>query len=155
MSAATTPTTRRRNTQSHSSDEAGSIDPTNLLDLQSPPSVFSNNHSSNHSHNTDASRSRLKKQIDRNLEMKMKTDDCNHKESRLFVADRELGGESVDSTAGLHRLLLRSREDCYDGVLIDPSGLPLDPHEFVVRLKASLLHWRNQVSKSWLPLLCF
>ena len=70
--------------------------------------------------------------------------DCNNKESRLFVADHELG-DSVDTTANLHHLLLRSREDCYDGVLIDPTGLPVDPHDFVVRLRASLLHWRNQV----------
>ena len=42
-------------------------------------------------------------------------------------------------------IVLGSRDDCYDGVLIDPKRLPLDPQEFVTRLRASIGHWRTQV----------
>lgn len=41
--------------------------------------------------------------------------------------------------------LLQAKEDCYDGVIVDPCSLPTNTEDFVDRLKSSLLHWKIQV----------
>lgn len=49
--------------------------------------------------------------------------------------------------------LLRAKEDCYDGVIVDPCSLPTNTEDFVDRLKSSLLHWKIQRKRGvWLQL---
>uniref|UniRef100_A0A0D6R947 Nudix hydrolase domain-containing protein n=1 Tax=Araucaria cunninghamii TaxID=56994 RepID=A0A0D6R947_ARACU len=43
--------------------------------------------------------------------------------------------------------MLLACDDDYDGVIVDPNNLPLDVHNFVCSLKASLSLWRQQGKK--------
>ncbi|MCO5598078.1 hypothetical protein L7F22_052168 [Adiantum nelumboides] len=50
-------------------------------------------------------------------------------------------------------LLLKAEEDCYDGVIVDPTCLPRVADDFVRSLRASLWHWKSQKKRGvWLQL---
>ncbi|KAI5067510.1 hypothetical protein GOP47_0018038 [Adiantum capillus-veneris] len=49
--------------------------------------------------------------------------------------------------------LLKAEEDCYDGVIVDPTCLPKSADEFVCNLRASLSHWKGEKKRGvWLLL---
>lgn len=49
--------------------------------------------------------------------------------------------------------LLKAEEDCYDGVIVDPTCLPSNANDFVRSLRASLSHWKIQKKRGvWLQL---
>ncbi|KAI5071367.1 hypothetical protein GOP47_0013618 [Adiantum capillus-veneris] len=72
-------------------------------------------------------------------------------------------GELLDKTGFSSRIgngglsekasLLQAKEDCYDGVIIDPHSLPINMEEFVASLRLSLSHWKVQGKRGvWLQL---
>eukprot|EP00249_Psilotum_nudum_P005907 c19314_g1_i3 orf=219-899(+) len=82
-----------------------------------------------------------------------------------FTASGVLSGDPLDphgikacedSSSALRPespLLLRAKDDHYDGIIIDPNCLPSDVDTFVTSLRASLAYWKSQCRRGvWLKI---
>jgi hypothetical protein len=77
------------------------------------------------------------------------------------MSEKELGHQVVDEDhkTQIHEeftpsdkketYILKATEDMFDGIIVDPTGLPKDIPTFVKSLKISLEFWKSQVRTSW------
>jgi hypothetical protein len=81
------------------------------------------------------------------------------------MSEKELGHQVVDEDhkTQIHEeftpsdkketYILKATEDMFDGIIVDPTGLPKDIPTFVKSLKISLEFWKSQNKKGvWLKL---